>query len=182
VAGIGIVNAMEIVLAWDDGAGWLTAFKQWVDTPDGAALLQKVDDAVHGKKGKKGKKGKAAASGKGKGKGKQRVDEGEEDEDEEAKKEGAVNKTPEEVGDIVAVSKEEGALEEFKRKHRGARKNWVLPAQFPSAKVVQAYVQPQVDRAKDKFEWGCPDRQLLHQFCYSKVCVRDGGAWGGGSD
>lgn len=175
---------MEIVLAWDDGAGRLTAFKQWVDTPDGAALLQKVDDAVHGKKGKKDK---AATSGKGKGKekrgkGKQRADGGEEEKEEEAKKEGAVDKTPEEVRDIVAASEQEGALEEFKRKHRGARKNWVLPAQFPSEKVVQAYVQPQVDRAKDKFEWGCPDRQLLHQFCYSKVCVRDSGAWDGGSD
>jgi hypothetical protein len=168
VAGIGIVNAMEIVLAWGDGAGRLTAFKQWVDTPDGAALLQKVDDAVHGKKGTK------------KCKGKQRAEEEEEERQEEAKTEDAVNKTPQEVGAIVAALEEEGALEEFKRKHRGARKNWVLPAQFPSDKVVQAYVQPQVDRAKDKFEWGCPDRQLLHQFCYSKVCVRYGGAWGGG--
>jgi hypothetical protein len=29
----------------------------------------------------------------------------------------------------------------------------------------------QVDRAKDKFEWGCPDRQLLRQFCLNKVRV-----------
>jgi DNA excision repair protein ERCC-5 len=175
VAGIGIVNAMEIVLAWDDGAGRLTAFKQWVDTPDGAELLQKVDDAVHGKKGKGNGKEK-------KGKGKQRAEEEEVEKEDEAKTEDAVNKTPQEVGDIVAALEEEGALEEFKRKHRGARKNWVLPAQFPSDKVVHAYMHPQVDRAKDKFEWGCPDRQLLHQFCYSKVCVRYGGAWGGGSD
>ena len=54
VAGIGIVNAMEIVLAW---GGSLEGFKDWVDTPDGAALLQQVDMAV--RKGRKGK-GKAA--------------------------------------------------------------------------------------------------------------------------
>ena len=60
---------------------------------------------------------------------------------------GKVDKTPEEVGDMLGAPEEpeeESALDEFKRKHRGAKKNWVLPEHFPSDRVVQAYVQPQV--------------------------------------
>ena len=57
------------------------------------------------------------------------------------------------------------AMREFKRHHQGARKNWELPSNFPSAAVMNAYLVPNVDRSKARFQWGRPDVELLRQFC-----------------
>lgn len=54
---------------------------------------------------------------------------------------------------------------EFKQNHRGVKKGWTLPSDFPSAEVIDAYTHPKVDDAKDKFAFARPDIQLLRQFC-----------------
>ncbi len=62
-------------------------------------------------------------------------------------------------------SDEPQARRDFKRHHRNVRKHWQLPGDFPSARVVEAYLQPRLDPNTNKFAFGRPDLQLLHQFC-----------------
>lgn len=54
---------------------------------------------------------------------------------------------------------------EFKRGHRGVRRNWQLPASFPSPAVLEAYLSPRLDANKNKFTFGRPDLELLRNFC-----------------
>eukprot|EP00898_Chlorokybus_atmophyticus_P006635 jgi/Chlat1/6973/Chrsp52S06650 len=61
----------------------------------------------------------------------------------------------------------------FKHKHKGARKNWELPALFPSPNVVEAYRTPQVDDSKESFSWGRPDLDVLRQLCRNKFGWQD---------
>jgi DNA excision repair protein ERCC-5 len=49
-----------------------------------------------------------------------------------------------------------------------ARKNWEVPAAFPNPAVEQAYLEPQVDTAKDRFTCARPDQELLRSFCWNK--------------
>ncbi len=59
-------------------------------------------------------------------------------------------------------------LREFKVAHRGAKRNWQLPSDFPNAAVVEAYAAPKVDMNKDRFTFGRPDLQLLRVFCQQR--------------
>jgi DNA excision repair protein ERCC-5 len=65
----------------------------------------------------------------------------------------------------AADGAETPAQREFKRTHKGVRRTWQLPAHFPSARVMEAYSQPQVDRNSARFNFGKPDSSLLQQFC-----------------
>ena len=53
----------------------------------------------------------------------------------------------------------------FHKKHHSARTRWVAPADFPSAGIIRAYLNPVVDKSKVKFSWGIPNLDGLHHFC-----------------
>ncbi|GLI68761.1 hypothetical protein VaNZ11_013252, partial [Volvox africanus] len=74
----------------------------------------------------------------------------------------------EEAGEGDAQPDDTPAQREFKRHHRSVRKNWQLPASFPSSSVLEAYLQPRLDPNKTRFSFGRPDIQLLRQFCSDK--------------
>jgi hypothetical protein len=87
VAGIGVVNALEVVSAWPDGLAGLARFKQWMDSPDerilaaATAALRGSQAAPsneqqtaagarkHRKQKKAGSMGSAAGRGRGRGRG-----------------------------------------------------------------------------------------------------------------
>lgn len=60
-------------------------------------------------------------------------------------------------------------LKAFAAKHRNVSKNWTIPPRFPDRAVVAAYTRPRVDTSEEKFEWGRPDLEALHQFCFERV-------------
>ena len=57
---------------------------------------------------------------------------------------------------------------QFKNKHRGARRNWELPENFPDQRVIKEYAQPKVDAINGPLEWGTPDVNMLRKFCTEK--------------
>ena len=57
---------------------------------------------------------------------------------------------------------------EFKSKHKSARKSWVLPEDFPSKEVMDAYRTPGLDQSKDKFTFVSPDFRRLVEFAMHK--------------
>jgi DNA excision repair protein ERCC-5 len=135
-AGIGIVNAVEIVHAFPGSEG-LRAFSAWVHSPDQALL----DLAAKGKRRRRASgSSKTSVGGKGGGKGEGEDGvvvllegdvEGEEEEEEEEEEESEVTK-------------------EFKRKHRNIRKSWDVGQGFPNAAVIEAYMEPRVETAREK--------------------------------
>ena len=58
---------------------------------------------------------------------------------------------------------------EFRRKHKTARSRWVVPKDFPSPNVLQAYSKPVVDSSKENFSWGMPDIDSMRNFCFNKM-------------
>jgi DNA excision repair protein ERCC-5 len=60
-------------------------------------------------------------------------------------------------------------VEAFHNKHKSARLRWVVPKDFPSNKVFQAYSQPVVDTSKQKFTFGLPDDERIRLFCRHKI-------------
>lgn len=63
VAGIGVVNALEVVSAWPGGLSGLAQFKSWLEGPDERLLAAAA--AVGGKEPRAGKRKAAAGSGRG---------------------------------------------------------------------------------------------------------------------
>ena len=59
-------------------------------------------------------------------------------------------------------------IKEFKSKHKAARKSWVLPEDFPSKEVMDAYRSPGLDKSKEKFTFVSPDFQALSMYCMRK--------------
>jgi DNA excision repair protein ERCC-5 len=57
------------------------------------------------------------------------------------------------------------AEQEFRRKHKTARTQWVAPQNFPADNVMNAYLKPVVDTSSEPFSWGTPDRERLLMFC-----------------
>ena len=70
---------------------------------------------------------------------------------------------------------------EFRKTHNSVRKRWVIPADFPSEKVVQEYRSPPVDSSlaslvaagdpsaiKAAFHWGTPDLPMLRKMCLER--------------
>jgi DNA excision repair protein ERCC-5 len=60
-------------------------------------------------------------------------------------------------------------IAEFTKKHKSARSRWLLPSNFPSAYVLQAYTRPIVDSSQTKFSWGVPDLDAIRMFLRKKV-------------
>lgn len=57
----------------------------------------------------------------------------------------------------------------FHKKHKSARLRWVVPKDFPSKKVFQAYSHPVVDTSSQKFSFGTPDDERIKLFCRRKM-------------
>jgi DNA excision repair protein ERCC-5 len=68
VAGIGVVNALEVVSAWPDGLTGLAGFKQWLDSPD-ERILAAAAAALRDARGGSSDKQPAAPAGSKKGRG-----------------------------------------------------------------------------------------------------------------
>lgn len=60
-------------------------------------------------------------------------------------------------------------MKDFKRKHKAARTSWVLPDDFPSKEVMDAYRAPGLDKSKEKFTLASPDFADLAKFCMNKL-------------
>jgi 5''-3'' exonuclease (including N-terminal domain of PolI) len=60
-------------------------------------------------------------------------------------------------------------LAEFTKKHKSARSRWLLPSNFPSNIVWQAYTKPVVDNSQTNFSWGVPDVDAIRIFLSKKV-------------
>jgi hypothetical protein len=63
VAGIGVVNALEVVSAWPGGLAGLQKFRSWLEGPDERLLAAAA--AVDGKQTRGGKRGRGSSSGRG---------------------------------------------------------------------------------------------------------------------
>mmetsp|Transcript_7049 Transcript_7049/g.13296 ORF Transcript_7049/g.13296 Transcript_7049/m.13296 type:complete len:1123 (-) Transcript_7049:134-3502(-) len=61
------------------------------------------------------------------------------------------------------------SIAEFTKKHKSARSRWLLPSNFPSTFVLQAYTRPVVDSSKTRFSWGVPDVDAIRMFLTKKV-------------
>ncbi|KAK9826114.1 hypothetical protein WJX81_004563 [Elliptochloris bilobata] len=140
VAGIGIVNAVEVVHAFRD-VGAFAKFAEWVREPD----LDTLREAQRAGQRKPRHKRKAAA--------------GSSSEPSDLGGDGAEGE---------ALSEADAAMEEFKRRHRKMRKSWDLPAAFPSADVLAAYMRARVDQCRERFTMGRPDVPALEKFCRDK--------------
>ena len=58
---------------------------------------------------------------------------------------------------------------EFKRKHQTMKKHWILPENFPSKEVMEAYEQPKLDESKSKFTLSPPDFDAITSYCKQKL-------------
>ena len=70
-----------------------------------------------------------------------------------------------------AEAEDEGRAERrraFEHRHRTVRRNWVLPAGFPSRAVTDAYFRPLVDSSEEPLSWSRPDLHALREFCSDK--------------
>lgn len=59
------------------------------------------------------------------------------------------------------------------RKHNKIRNKFLkyeLPKSFPSQRVFDAYMQPEVDHSTEKFQFGKPDLDLLRRYTREKFC------------
>ncbi|KAL5679512.1 hypothetical protein ACJX0J_005897, partial [Zea mays] len=144
VSGIGIVNAIEVVHAFPEEDG-LQKFKEWIESPD-PSIFGKLHMEISGRS-KKRKLDENDSDGKGKG------------------------LEPECIqgsDDKQSSNEDEHVKEIFMSKHRNVSKNWHVPATFPSEKVVNAYISPQVDSSTEPFSWGRPDLGLLRRLCWER--------------
>ena len=57
----------------------------------------------------------------------------------------------------------------FDTKHKAARLRWVMPKDFPSNKVFQAYSHPVVDNSNQKFTFGSPDVEKIKVYCRRRM-------------
>ena len=160
VQGVGIVNALEIVTAFQ-GLDGLTEFKQWCGKSEftgsvPAALRNKANALPAPPPGKKG-------DGK---KGDDKNADGEDDGEDEVVIVDEANGTE---GGVLTSQKSDRdpnpLRESFFNQHRSVKKGWDLPNGFPSLAVLQAYKTPVVDSSKEKLSWGRPDLQALRVFC-----------------
>ena len=146
VAGVGIVNALEIVTAFP-GIEGLREFKAWADRAEfsGAVPAALRAPALPAPPGTGSGTGDAAAA--------------------------AAENAPEMDDDAIVAdeprfsSRDDALRDAFFKQHRSVKKGWELPPGFPSEVVVQAYARPSVDGSKEKPTWGKPDLPMLRVFC-----------------
>ncbi|KAG6544932.1 hypothetical protein Mapa_013624 [Marchantia paleacea] len=148
ISGIGIVNAIEVVNAFEEEDG-LQRFKAWLDSPD-MSLFNRVYVQTKVKGDSKG----------GRAKGKALEGEGEHIEEDEVCEGGDL--------DEMEDSKFTPRQRIFISKHRAVSKNWHIPDSFPSEAVVAAYISPMVDKSKETFSFGRLDLEALRRFCCEK--------------
>jgi DNA excision repair protein ERCC-5 len=158
VAGVGIVNAVEIVSAFPSMEA-LGRFKAWVDAPESDLVAAAAARAAGRRAPRKAGSSPAAKATPRKDADAAGAAAGPASPPAAAAGAGASADAAEEAGGGGA------AEEEFKAKHRGRRTAWVLADSFPAQNVIDAYLQPQVDRSKQRFEWGRPDDAMLRAFC-----------------
>jgi hypothetical protein len=76
VAGIGVVNALEVVSAWPGGLPGLQKFKSWLEGPDerllAAAAAVGGEQTRGGKRGRGSSRSRGAKVGRGRGRGRQK--------------------------------------------------------------------------------------------------------------
>ena len=65
-------------------------------------------------------------------------------------------------------------MEQFKYKHRKARRRWRLGEGFPSPAVLNAYRHPQVEQSSERFSWRTPDLVGLRMFMQDKLNWSEG--------
>jgi DNA excision repair protein ERCC-5 len=183
-SGIGIVNAIEVVNAFP-GPDGLSKFKEWLDSPD-EALFAAAHKNAKAREKRKQAKNKASA----------KVDSDNEDRPIASLATNTITNnqpTKEEAEALLATVKSEAELalavqeaenrapqeedevtvrqKAFMAKHRNVSKNWTIPSSFPDRAVVNAYIKPRVDTSEEKFEWGRPDAEALHKFCFERVSI-----------
>ncbi|KAL6780598.1 XPG2 [Auxenochlorella protothecoides x Auxenochlorella symbiontica] len=132
VRGIGIVNATEVVHAFQGMEG-LQDFRAWVQAPD-AAVSELIAKATEGG-------GQPSAPGSNS------------------------KRKPLGVTDEATQSMRRA----FQLRHRGVRRNWDLPSDFPSPAVLEAYLSPRLDTSRDRFLFGRPDLALLRSLCTARL-------------
>lgn len=161
VAGVGVVNALEVVRAFGGFEGMKRFYEWMVSVDDEIVALMMVENGGGGGGGKKG----------GKKKKKTPCPDQEKDDGGGGGEDG-VHENP---GTSVArVNASEDSLrdveaeEEFKSQHKNARKTWTLPSNFGSDEIIDAYMNPKIDDSKERFVFGRPDLELLRRFCAQK--------------
>ena len=149
VAGVGIVNALEIVTAFP-GIEGLREFKAWADRAEFSGAVPAALRAP----------ALPAPPGTG-GTG--------QDGDGDAAAAAAAENAPDDdaiVADETRPGSARDALRDaFFKQHRSVKKGWELPPGFPSEVVIQAYARPSVDTSREKPTWGKPDLPMLRVFC-----------------
>ncbi|KAL3698871.1 hypothetical protein R1sor_012947 [Riccia sorocarpa] len=145
ISGIGIVNAIEVVNAFDEEDG-LRKFRMWLDSPD-MSLFNKV-------------RGHAKVQDKGTVPAKGDSSKNEQSEQTEGTEGGGV--------DQIEGNRFTPRQRIFISEHRVVSKNWNIPDSFPSPAVIAAYVNPMVEKSKETFSFGRPDLETLRRFCYEK--------------
>lgn len=194
IAGIGVVNAMEVLHAFPGLTG-LREFKSWIDSPEEALTAAMELTAAGRGKGRGRGRGGSSRGGRGRGRGgadaagaADAAADGEEGSGSQAsqqqqQQEGGAPATsapgssqltqPSLHPDSPAPQAEPQAaaaaaaerMAEYKRTHLKARGQWQLPPSFPSPAVVEAYLKPHVDRDKARFSWGSLQGELLREYC-----------------
>lgn len=167
-AGVGIVNAVEVVHAFP-GTDGLQAFKDWLTAPDDQLLELARGSKAGGRGGGAKQQKQKQQEGQGRGKKPHRQRRRTQDPEPSAAAPGSSPGGP--LGSHASLDQEEEGEEEeewqggqtgaeaqaqavlaanFKLQHRGARRNWETPADFPSSAAAAAYAAPKVDTSKDK--------------------------------
>lgn len=182
------MNAIEVVNAFP-GPDGLSKFKEWLDSPDEALFAAAHKNAKAWEKRNQAKNKTPAkvdsddedrpiaSLATNPGNGTQTDNQPTKEEAEallttvkaEAELALAVqeaeNRAPQEEDEVTVRQKA------FMAKHRNVSKNWTIPSSFPDRAVVNAYIRPRVDTSEEKFEWGRPDAEALHKFCFERVSI-----------
>lgn len=64
---------------------------------------------------------------------------------------------------------QEYRIAHFKHAHRRIKRNWGISTTFPNRAVIEAYLQPNVDRSEAEFSWRTPDWEALAGLCGNKL-------------
>ncbi|KAL7558793.1 hypothetical protein ACA910_018294 [Epithemia clementina (nom. ined.)] len=72
-------------------------------------------------------------------------------------------------GDLETNTNLTDTARQFHEKHKTARTRWIVPPNFPADSVIQAYLNPVVDKSSEKFSWGVPDVEALVHFCAKHI-------------
>jgi hypothetical protein len=140
IAGIGVVTAMEILKEW----GVEKVLAQYL------GVWESIEDEEEGENGGAG--GEATSRRRD---GNERL-----------------LRCLEEFRDWVRslqVGRKDAEDSAFRKKFRKKAKNLEIPEGFPDARVIEAYLNPQVDTDEQAFQWGTPDLEGLRDFLEDKV-------------